>query len=147
MKAKGIAAIAGEKRSIGQLAKAAGVNVETVRYYHRRGLIPMPPKRIGGRRHYPESAMRQIAFIRRAQNLGFTLEEIGTLLRILADGKDCETAEALARRKLEELDSRLAVVNRMRRDLANLLKKCEAADGAGPCSLVQGIEAESRQVD
>jgi MerR family mercuric resistance operon transcriptional regulator len=144
MKNKGITAGPGEKRSIGQLAKAAGVNVETVRYYHRRGLIPMPPKRIGGRRHYPESALRQIAFIRKSQNLGFTLEEIATLLNILADGKDCDGGKALAERKLEELDSRLAVLNRMRRDLATLLKKCEGMDGAGPCPLVQAIEAELR---
>src|SRR5262245_34125769 len=114
MKSKALAAAAGEKRSIGQLAKAAGVNVETVRYYHRRGLIPMPPKRIGGRRHYPESALRQIAFVRKAQALGFTLEEIIQLLRILADSKDCEGGQELGRRKLEELDSRLAALNRMR---------------------------------
>ena len=142
---KGIApAASGEKRSIGQLAKAAGVNVETVRYYHRRGLIAMPPKRIGGRRHYPESALRQIAFIRRSQNLGFTLEEIAALLKILAEGKDCDGGQALAQRKLEELDSRLAVLNRMRRELAGLLKKCEGADGAGPCAIVQAIDADTR---
>ena len=144
MKPKGIAAVPGEKRSIGQLAKAAGVNVETVRYYHRRGLIPMPPKRIGGRRHYPESALRQIAFIRRSQNLGFTLEEISTLLRILADGKGCDGGQELAKRKLEELDSRIGVLNRMRRALAGLLKKCEGSDGAGPCDIVQAIDAETR---
>jgi MerR family transcriptional regulator, mercuric resistance operon regulatory protein len=144
MKTKGIAAVAGEKRSIGQLAKAAGVNVETVRYYHRRGLIPMPPKRIGGRRHYPESALRQIAFVRRAQGLGFTLEEIGSLLKILADGKGCDGGQALAQRKLEELDSRIAVLSRMKRELAAMLKKCDGADGAGSCAIVQAIDAETR---
>ena len=144
MKTKAIAASAGEKRSIGQLAKAAGVNVETVRYYHRRGLIPMPPKRIGGRRHYPETALRQIAFIRRAQALGFTLEEIATLLKILADGKACDGGQELANRKLSELDSRIAALNRMRRDLAALLKKCEGADGAGACAIVQALDAEIR---
>jgi MerR family mercuric resistance operon transcriptional regulator len=144
MKTKGIAAVPGEKRSIGQLAKAAGVNVETVRYYHRRGLIPMPPKRIGGRRHYPESALRQIAFVRRAQNLGFTLEEILSLLKILADGKGCDGGRALTERKLEELDSRIAVLTRMKRELAGLLKKCEEADGEGPCAIVQAIDAETR---
>lgn len=135
---------AGERRSIGQLAKAAGVNIETVRYYHRRGLIPVPPKRLGGRRHYPDSALRQIAFIRRAQNLGFTLEEIGSLLKIAADGKDCEGGRALAERKLGELDQRAAVLARMRRDLAALLKKCDGADGAGPCAFVAALDSAGR---
>jgi MerR family mercuric resistance operon transcriptional regulator len=141
---KGVAAVPGEKRSIGQLAKVAGVNVETVRYYHRRGLIPMPPKRIGGRRHYPESALRQIAFIRRAQNLGFTLEEISTLLKILADGKGCDGGQALGQRKLDELESRIAGLARMKRELTALLKKCEGVDGAGACAFVQALDADTR---
>ena len=140
MKARGTAP-AGERRSIGQLAKAAGVNIETVRYYHRRGLIPMPPKRLGGRRHYPDSALRQIAFIRKAQGLGFTLEEIGSLLKIAADGRDCDGGRTLAKRKMEELDARAATLNRMRKELAALLKRCEgAADGAGPCAFVAAID-------
>ena len=143
MKSK-VAAVTGEKRSIGQLAKAAGVNVETVRYYHRRGLIPLPPKRIGGRRHYPESALRQIAFVRRAQTLGFTLEEIISLLKILADGKGCDGGQALARRKLEELESRLAELNRMKRELGAMLKRCEESDGSGACAIVQAIDADTR---
>ena len=132
---------AGERRSIGQLAKAAGVNIETVRYYHRRGLIPLPPKRLGGRRHYPDSAVRQIAFIRRAQGLGFTLEEIASLLRIAADGKDCEGGRSLAQRKLGELEQRAAVLARMRRELTALLKKCDGADGAGPCAFVAALDS------
>ena len=144
MKTKGIVApLPGEKRSIGQLAKAAGVNVETVRYYHRRGLVPMPPKRIGGRRHYPESALKQIAFIRRAQNLGFTLEEIGSLLKI-SDGKDCNGGRVIAQRKLEEVESRLAVLTRMKRELATLVKKCEGNDGSAPCPVVRAMDGESR---
>jgi MerR family mercuric resistance operon transcriptional regulator len=143
MKTRG-AAPAGERRSIGQLAKAAGVNIETVRYYHRRGLIPVPPKRLGGRRHYPDSALRQIAFIRRAQNLGFTLEEIASLLKIAADGRDCDGGRALAQRKLEELDQRAAVLARMRRELAALLKKCEDTEGAGPCAFGAAIDAATR---
>ena len=132
----------GEKRSIGQLAKAAGVNIETVRYYHRRGLIPLPPKRVGGRRNYPESALRQIAFIRRAQQLGFTLEEIGSLLKI-SDGRDCSSAKALAERKLEELDARAEMLNRMRRDLSSLVKKCAANNGSDLCAVIRAIDGES----
>ena len=79
MKSRG-ESVADVKRTIGQLAEAAGVNIETVRYYHRRGLIPLPPKRAGGRRNYPDSALRQIVFIRRAQQLGFTLEDLTTVI-------------------------------------------------------------------
>jgi MerR family mercuric resistance operon transcriptional regulator len=140
MKTRG-AAGDGEKRSIGQLAKAAGVNIETVRYYHRRGLIPLPPKRVGGRRNYPDSALRQIAFIRRAQQLGFTLEEIGVLLKI-ADGGECSSAKAMAERKLEELDARAEMLNRMRRDLSSLVKKCAANDGSEPCAVIRAIDGE-----
>ena len=137
-----VTAADGEKRSIGQLAKAAGVNIETVRYYHRRGLIPMPPKRVGGRRSYPDSALRQIAFIRRAQQLGFTLEEIGTLLKI-SDGRDCSSAKVLADRKLAELDARAEMLDRMRRDLSSLVKKCAANDGSEPCAVIRAIDGES----
>lgn len=133
---------AADKRSIGQLAKAAGVNIETVRYYHRRGLIPLPPKRAGGRRSYPDSALRQIAFIRRAQQLGFTLEEIGGLLKI-SDGKDCNGGRVFAQRKLDELGERVAMLNRMRRDLAELVKQCEANDGSAPCPVIQAFDREA----
>ena len=140
MKSRG-ESVADVKRTIGQLAEAAGVNIETVRYYHRRGLIPLPPKRAGGRRNYPDSALRQIVFIRRAQQLGFTLEEIGVLLRI-SDGGDCNTARQLAQRKLDELAKRMAMLNRMRRELGALLKQCEANDGTAPCPVIRAFDTE-----
>jgi len=133
--------VADVRRSIGQLAEAAGVNIETVRYYHRRGLIPLPPKRAGGRRNYPDSALRQIVFIKRAQQLGFTLEEIGGLLRI-SDGSDCATGRQFAQRKYDELGERVAMLNRMRRELGELLKQCEANDGKSPCAVIRAIDRE-----
>lgn len=126
------------KRSIGQLAQAAGVNIETIRYYQRRGLIPVPPKRQGGQRHYPDSTLRQIAFVRRAQYLGFTLEEIGGLLR-LADGRHCGEGRRFAQAKLEELDERVAVLNRMRRQLGSLIRKCEANTGGDDCPVIREL--------
>jgi len=129
------------RRSIGQLAEAAGVYIETVRYYHRRGLIPLPPKRAGGRRNYPDSALLQIVFIRRAQQLGFTLEEIGGLLRI-SDGSDCRTVGQVVQRKLDELGERVAMLNRMRRELGALLKRCEANDGTAPCPVIRAFDSE-----
>ena len=104
----------------------------------------MPPKRLGGRRHYPDSALRQIAFIRRAQNLGFTLEEILALLRIAADNRDCDGGRALAERKLAELEQRAAVLNRMRRELGALVRRCDGADGDGPCAFVAALDSPAR---
>lgn len=139
MKNKGGARAESGKRSIGQLAKEAGVNIETIRYYQRRGLIPVPPKRQGGQRHYPESVLRQIAFIRRAQTLGFTLEEIGEIQEI-ADGRHCARGRDFAQRKHAELGERVEVLNRMRRQLAALVKRCDANDGAGDCPFIRDLD-------
>jgi MerR family transcriptional regulator, mercuric resistance operon regulatory protein len=117
-----------EAMTIGQLAKAAGVNVETVRYYQRRGMLPVPARPPGGQRNYPAGALRTLAFIRRAQDLGFTLDEMGAQ----AD------AGELGRRKLEELDRRVAELNRMRKELRGLL---EGGDRKrrGPCPLIRRL--------
>ena len=104
--------------TIGQLAKAAGVNVETVRYYQRRGLVPTPARPFGGQRKYAEDVLRRIHFVRRSQNLGFTLDEIGTLLAKAADRR---ALRELAEAKLERLAERVAEINRMRRELRQLL--------------------------
>lgn len=126
--------------TIGQLAKSAGVNVETIRYYQRRGLIATPARPLGGRRVYVDLALRQIAFIRRAQMLGFTLEEIRGLLAI-ADGRRCEEGRAYASAKLEELKARLRELSRMCRELAQLVKRCDANRG-GPCPVTVALNGE-----
>ena len=110
--------------TIGQLAKAAGVNVETVRYYQRRGLVPTPSRPFGGQRKYAEDTLRRIHFVRRAQNLGFTLDEIG---RLLAKAADRRAVRELAEAKLAHLAERVAEINRMRRELRRLL----SANGPG----------------
>jgi MerR family mercuric resistance operon transcriptional regulator len=125
--------------TIGQLAKAAGVGVETIRYYQRRGLITTPAKPIGGQRHYQDPAMRQIAFIRRAQFLGFTLDEIGALMTI-ADGTRCAEGRAFAQAKLDELGARIAELNRMRRDLRVLVKRCDGNTRGAPCPFILKLD-------
>lgn len=106
--------------TIGRLAKAAGVNVETIRYYQRRGLIPEPHKPPGGHRRYPSRLVTQLAFIRRAQQLGFSLEEVKSLLRF-ADGRSPRETRAIAERKQEVLDSRIAELSSMRRKLKAMI--------------------------
>ena len=127
--------------TIGQLAEAAGVNVETIRYYQRRGLIPTPARPLGGQRRYAEEALRQIAFIRRAQDLGFTLEEITALLALAAKG-DWRASRASAERKMEELEARVAELNRMRRQLRELVQRCDERRGREPSPFITYLYGE-----
>jgi MerR family transcriptional regulator, mercuric resistance operon regulatory protein len=109
-----------EGMTIGRLAKAAGVNVETIRYYQRRGLIAEPHKPLGGHRRYPSRMVLQLGFIRRAQQLGFSLEEVRSLLRH-ADGRSPRETRAIAQRKYEVLESRIAELGSMRRKLKAMI--------------------------
>ena len=127
-----------DSMSIGQLATAAGVNVETIRYYQRRGLIATPPKPLNGQRKYAADALRRINFIRRAQYLGFTLEEINGLLAVAASA-DCADASEFARMKLEELQQRGAELNRMRRELRDVVKHCDARKAKEPCPFIRRL--------
>ena len=127
--------------TIGQLADAAGVNVETIRYYQRRGLMDLPQRPPGGQRKYADDSRRRIAFIRRAQDLGFTLEEIGTLIG-MAGGPDCRAGHDAAKRKHEELGARLAERERMRLALERLIGQCEVQRFRGPCPVIRYLEVD-----
>jgi MerR family mercuric resistance operon transcriptional regulator len=116
--------------TIGKLARAAGVNVETVRYYQRRGLMPRPG------RHYTPEQLARLRFIRRAQVLGFTLREIGALLRL--DGTACGTARGLAERKRADIDARLRDLRAMRRTLDRLIRAC-ASGRASACPIIESL--------
>jgi MerR family mercuric resistance operon transcriptional regulator len=110
--------------TIGALARAAGVHVETVRYYQRRGLVAQPKRQTGSVRRYGNEAVKRLRFIRRAQELGFTLEEIKVLVR-LGETPNCRDAKSLAARKLEIVESRLEDLRRMESALRTLVAQCE----------------------
>lgn len=110
--------------TIGALAKAAGVHVETVRYYQRRGLVSEPKRQTGSVRRYGDEAVKRLRFIRRAQELGFTLEEIKILVR-LGETPNCRDAKTLAARKLGLVESRLEDLRRMQSALKSLVSQCE----------------------
>jgi len=110
--------------TIGGLARTAGVNIETIRYYQRRGLIGTPRKPPGGMRRYPHEALTQLRFIKRAQQLGFSLRDIGDLLE-LGSGACAET-RVLAETRLADIEMRLHDLQAMRRTLARLIKACQA---------------------
>lgn len=129
-----------EELTIGRLATAAGVNVETIRYYQRRGLVDEPYRPIGGYRRYPPSAASRLRFIKRAQQLGFTLEEVSGLLR-LEDGQSCRETRLLAERKLAMIEERIADLTRMRRLLKGLITQCAAGQRPRSCPIIATLSA------
>lgn len=120
--------------TIGQLAAAAGVNLQTVRYYQRRGLLEQPARPTNGYRRYPAAALTRLRFIKRAQTLGFTLAEIGHLLE-LADGR-CADVRVLAHAKRADVDRRIADLEHLRRALDEALAACQRGDPDAYCPLV-----------
>lgn len=125
--------------TIGQLARAGGVGVETVRYYQRLELLDEPARAYGSVRRYGEDILERVRFIKRAQGLGFTLSEIKTLF--LLDGKrDRHRAHRLAQSKIIEIEQRLKDMSAMRSALRHLVVSCEAGDAALPCPIVEAFK-------
>ena len=127
--------------TIGRLAKAAGVNVETIRYYQRRGLMTEPDKPINGQRRYAVDAVRRVRFIKRAQALGFTLEEIGGLLE-LDEAHACAETRELAAHKLEVIEGKLADLKAMRNALTSLLRECDTGSAEGACPIIHALAVD-----
>lgn len=123
--------------TIAAAARAAGVGVETIRYYERRGLVPQPARTPGAFRRYERHHVARIRFIKRAQQLGFTLEEIESLLA-LQDGTRREEVARIAAARLAEIRSRLADLRRMEKALAELLDHCRHG-GPGRCPIIEAI--------
>ncbi len=125
--------------TIGQLAAAAGVNVETVRYYQRIGLMSVPKKAAGGIRRYGAPELARLKFIKTAQGLGFTLEEIADLVK-LDDGTHCAEAHDIAAQKLHTVRARLRDLRKMETMLARLVRQCETRRGAIRCPLIEALQ-------
>jgi len=123
--------------TIAGLARAGGVGVETIRYYQRRGLLPVPA-RAGGIRRYGAEEIRRLRFIRGAQGAGFTLEEIAELLSLDA-GEDRTRARELARHRIDALDARIAELTAARDALTRLATACGATE-SGPCPIITAFE-------
>jgi MerR family mercuric resistance operon transcriptional regulator len=121
--------------TIGTLAKRGGVNVETIRYYQRRALLEEPLKPSGGFRHYPEESVKRVLFIKRAQTLGFTLEEIQGLLA-LDERKACMETRGIAAHKLELIVQKIADLSKMKKSLARLVRSCDASAAGAPCPII-----------
>jgi Cu(I)-responsive transcriptional regulator len=127
---------------ITETAKAAGVNVQTLRYYERRGLLPKPPRRGSGYREYAPDAVRILRFIKRAQQLGFSLEQVRQLVR-LRDVRRSERhrVRAIADAKIAEIDSKIAQLDAMRAALSTLVRCCEHGADA-ECPIIEALNAD-----
>jgi len=128
--------------TIGRVARRAGVGVETVRYYERRGLIEQPPRPGGtGVRAYSDEVVRQIRFIRHAQDLGFTLNEIEELLTLRADpDADCAAVRERATVRLENVEHKIEQLVRIRSALERLIAACPGRGALTSCSILEEIQ-------
>ena len=124
-----------------QVATEAGVNVQTLRYYERRGLLPEPERSDSGYRSYDTHAVRTVRFIKGAQQLGFSLEQIDTLLALAAGGpRNCDAAKALATDKIGDLEAKIARLSVMRDSLRQLVATCDRSPSKRDCPLLETIE-------
>lgn len=131
--------------TVSKLAKAAGVNLETVRFYERKRLLPKPERTGGGHRLYDQADVERLRFIQRAKFVGFTLKEIEVLARLREEDPtaSCEDAMELARRKVTEIDAKLRDLREMRNALTNFIETCPEND-LGHCEVMGGLDGKHR---
>ncbi len=130
--------------TVSKLAKAAGVELSTIRYYERRGLVKPSSRRSSGYREYNSDAVRRVRFIRHAQALGFTLAEIAGLLRLrIAPGMDCAAVRARVSAKLADVKARLVELERIRYALAKLVAACPARGPVMHCTILDALDSSA----
>ena len=129
--------------TIGQVAKCAGVGVETVRFYERKGLLEEPARRQSGYRQYAQDAIRRIQFIKRAKDLGFSLGEISELLCLRVDpDTSCREVKVRAEAKLADIEKKLCDLQRMQTALRQLASACSGEGPTSHCPILDALEAE-----
>lgn len=131
-----------ENLTIGAFAKAAGVNVETIRFYQRKGLLPEPDKSYGSIRRYGSADVVRVKFVKSAQRLGFSLDEIAELL-LLDDGTHCKEASRLAEHKLQDVREKMEVLARLEAVLSDLVCACQARKGNVSCPLIASLQGDT----
>lgn len=129
--------------TIGRIARAASVRLGTLRYYERRGLLPRPPRTASNYRLYPDGTVRRVRFIRRAQQLGFTLEEIKELLSLRArPGAGCADVLARARAKVRDIDGKVRDLRSVRKAVARLMSTCSGKGPVAGCPILEALDPE-----
>jgi MerR family transcriptional regulator, copper efflux regulator len=129
--------------SIGQVAKQSGVSVETIRYYEKEGLIEEPERKESGYRQYKREAIARLSFIQQAKELGFSLKEIGELLSIKSDAK-CSAVKQLAQEKLDDIESKIKMLQRMRKSLKKLINVCPGQAPISDCPILEAISVQGK---
>lgn len=136
-----------ENLTIGQLAERVGLNVETVRYYERRALIPEPGRSPSGYRQYGGDAVVRLRFIKRAQGLGFSLREISQLLSLNVDPKTtCQQVKDRAERKIADIDGKIEILEDMKRALIKLSAACRGSGPASDCPILDYLDSEADEI-
>jgi Hg(II)-responsive transcriptional regulator len=129
--------------TIGELAKESGVHLETIRYYEREGLMPAPPRKSSGHRAYPPSAARRLRFIKRVQELGFTLSEICELLTLRAEpAEDCSEVCKQAQEKLGEVRAKIRHLQAIEEALQHLTAGCPGDRPISQCGILEALDRD-----
>ena len=127
----------------GELARAAAVNSETIRFYERENLLPKPPRTAAGYRVFPAEAVRRVRFIRRAQTLGFSLKEIKELLALsVARGTSCETVRERAEKKIGDIEQKIAALETIKKALRKLAESCSGRGPLTKCPILECLGSE-----
>lgn len=127
----------------GEVAERAGIGLEALRFYERRGLVPEPPRAANGYREFPVETVARIRFIQRAQKIGFSLEEIGELLSLRVEaGVECEDVRRRAEAKLAEVETRIRDLERMRATLGELVERCLDRRSSGECPILAALDPD-----
>ncbi len=130
--------------TIGRLAKEGGVNLETVRFYERRGLLPKPPRSASGYRLFPADAARRLRFIRRAQELGFSLKEIRELLSLrVSRATKSRDIRARTEGKIADIDAKIRSLESMKRTLRKLTNVCDGCVPIAECPILDSLDRET----
>ena len=131
---------------IGQVAKASGVGIETIRFYEREGLIDNPPRRASGYRQYPENVVDRLQFIRHAKELGFTLKEIHGLLSLRVDpGATCADVKERADAKIADVTERIRSLQRIKRTLIKIVQSCDGKGPAVECPILEALDPHAEE--
>lgn len=127
--------------TVGQVAREAEVNIETVRFYERKGLLPQPPRTSSGYRIYSMDTVKRIRFIKRSQHLGFSLKEITDLLSLrVAQDVECDQVRKKAEEKISEIQNKIKDLNRMKSALTRLVSRCKSQEPTGCCPILEYLE-------
>ena len=136
-----------ETLTSGRLAKAAGVNLDTIRFYERQGLLAKPPRTASGYRHFSFDAIQRVRFIRRAQTLGFSLKEIKELLALSAARRtSCATVRQRAEGKITEIEQKIRALNAMKQALTKLAEACSGRGPVRQCPILECLGSDEEVV-